>query len=217
MLAIMALPSTGLGADSRLERLDLDPWETGARAVMTLSDSTRVRHFYLGEGAQKLVLDFYDTVHALRRWNHPELVEGPVTGVRTSQYRPHPNARSRVVFDLSEPCSYAVATSGNRTTVTLAPVRGARSDEIPLAVEVTAPSTVDSPAPIEPKVAPPARPAAAHVARLRGVSARALAEALAELGIEASFDEGGPPIHGDVEAGDGSGFRDALLGLIEGG
>ncbi|MAE69101.1 MAG: hypothetical protein CME06_01385 [Gemmatimonadetes bacterium] len=217
LLAIVTLSPPCHGASARLEGLELDRWEEGVRAVMTLSDSTRVRHFYISEGSEKLVLDFYDTVNALRRWNHPELIEGPVTGVRTSQYRPRPDARSRVVFDLSEPCRYNLTTRGSHATVTLMPLRSASSVESPPSLASAAPPAVDPPAPIEDVVAPALSPATPHQARLRGVSGRALVEALAKLGIEAGFDGGEAPIYGDVRADDPTRFREALRDLAEGG
>ncbi len=216
LLPALLLAARASAQEPRLEELRLASWEQeGARATIELSDSTRVRHFYLGDGPQKLVLDFYDTVHALKRWNHPDLRAGPVTGVRSSQYRPRPEARARVVFDLALPCDYRVETRAGRTTVELQPSGGAApspAETVPIETLATAPPRAE-PAPALARARSElaaARPAVAapspFAARLRGVSAAALQAAASELGLALDLEGARGPIRGDVDAPDSETF-----------
>lgn len=200
LLVLMLFAPRVWSAPVRLQKLVVTPAGEGVQAELVVSDSTRVRHFYLNGESTRLVVDFYNTVHALKAWNHPQFAGGLLRGVRSSQFSPLPEARARVVFDLARSSEFEVLTSGARTTVRLGPVGASVAEPIP----------PDPPEALVPPEAPHR-----FVARLRGASPAALAAALEKLGLSFVAAPEPRPLHGNVETDDERAFRRGLRKLIE--
>ena len=244
---LLAVVCTGLlagaaAAENHLNHLAVSAVDSTIEVELTGSDSTAVRYFALTEGEPRLVLDFYDTVHALDGWNHPQHGMYPLTAIRSSQFKPRPGPRTRVVLDLAEVCRYEVVRNGQRTLVRLwdRTTRGATEGEMQGDVamgtsgdSITISTALPAPAPSpgggeEPRAMPiavsPPTPVplggSPFQARLRGVHVSALEQLLRRSGLEADLgtERAGDSMRtlvGDVSADDPRSFLQRLRALVK--
>ena len=101
----------------KLDALELSGRAAGRSVTLVarVGRHGRVTHFLL-ENPARLVVDVQGVRHNLARFDFPELSEGPLTGVRTSQFR---ETTTRLVLDLSEPVAYRVRQLAGEIRVAL--------------------------------------------------------------------------------------------------
>ena len=115
---LMVLPRP-VGAAYRVTNLELSSVENGA--LVTIEADAPVKHssFTIGEPEPRLVVDFFDAVHALPKFHFKDLGTHLISRIRTSQYRPYPQPSVRVVLDLPKLIPFQIREESNRLIVSL--------------------------------------------------------------------------------------------------
>lgn len=82
--------------------------DSGAEVWLGFDRAPQYRYFSIPGDRPRVVVDLIGTRHGLPSWRHPDLLGGPVTGIRSSQFSPAPKMKSRLVIDLVEMTEYQV-------------------------------------------------------------------------------------------------------------
>jgi hypothetical protein len=98
-----------LEAAYRVTGLEVSTSERGAAITIKADGPVSYRYFTIGDPEPRLVVDLSDAVHGLPRYHFVDLKTPLITRIRTSQYRPYPEPKVRVVLDMPRLLAFQMA------------------------------------------------------------------------------------------------------------
>lgn len=121
-LGFLLVVATGAHSASLVTNLSLEKKGDFTYFTIFAQDKIEFNHFILAasnDRPNRIVVDLEDAIHKLSKYNFPDLPQGTVKAIRTSQYKTQPQKITRIVLDLKEPVVYKVVDQDKENRVIL--------------------------------------------------------------------------------------------------